>query len=948
MISCCERGAEWNRALELFQEMGKQQVSRTTISYGSMMSAFEKGKQWILALQVMEQMDAAKVRKDAVVHNAAMSACEKCSQWQSAHAILSTMHPKLRDTYSFNAVMAASANARMWEVTIHLLQAMREDSLADSYSYAAAISAYGVQHWAAALALFWTEEVQNLAGPVMFNEILDAVFVEEKISLEIFHLARRHKLFPGLLHNLGDLDLHDLSVGAAFVALRWWLQTSPPGKRLNVITGVGKSRKAWRDADLRAAVAEMLEKMNIRRFRAKIPGRFLVEIPRRQVQQMSRKMTGAFAGIWRTYGLPEEIARDPLLNPDLEGPAQDEVLKEQQRWLMEARARSPRRPRSSSPESRSPRTPRGGREMSPSRHAASPRELIRDEWQRGYHTVGIPLSPRSLKPQSVTLPGVSPRTHKKEKQRVEEEAQLSMASTLMSPKPNTLAALASTKHQTRESPKDGSGPALHVSKSRPLAPPIDTGLTQPLQSPLRSRSPSLLSPGVGRGREDDVEPSDSRRSAQSPNRAGAMADSKQVAAKHQQSLQSKAVGRGREDDVEPSDSRRSAQSPNRSGAMAESEQVAAKHQQSLQSRAVESASEGHFVPFDSRHSPQLGHHVDDPDFFDALEHEDSRPHPREKPANVETQRRRVSDADVDYATQRSPATSGHHSKARESQKLQSQKEASLTQAKSKEIATKPQSVMNVSKKSSNIGRSEPGGAGPIPSPEVMSKAARARSLLYVPAQNDQKAKDGAAKTSGEMSGSMSSTLGMSKKPGRSELQRQNPQNQQKKTSPSSKQTASATLTEEELARRDSSPPSFMCGRSFGHSESILLPLRSTERHVLSLENSPSPTSERGLQDLTRGEQPQILWERSLSPDAKRAHRASQISFGKPEHFDTGDRSTASKSPGRPVTSSVSPRSHGTPSPSGRSTSPYSNRAIYVSDTPWSRPAPSPVRMKGWR
>ncbi len=90
---------------------------------------------------------------------------------------------------------------------------------------------------------------------------------------------------------------------------------------------------------------------------------------------------------------------------------------------------------------------------------------------------------------------------------------------------------------------------------------------------------------------------------------------------------------------------------------------------------------------------------------------------------------------------------------------------------------------------------------PIPTPEVMSKAARARSLLYVPAQNDQKAKDGAARTSGEMSGSMSSTLGVSKKPGRSELQRQNPQNQQKKTSPSSKQTASATLCCPQSAQR---------------------------------------------------------------------------------------------------------------------------------------------------
>ena len=90
---------------------------------------------------------------------------------------------------------------------------------------------------------------------------------------------------------------------------------------------------------------------------------------------------------------------------------------------------------------------------------------------------------------------------------------------------------------------------------------------------------------------------------------------------------------------------------------------------------------------------------------------------------------------------------------------------------------------------------------PIPTPEVISKAARARSLLYVPAQNDQKAKDGAARTSGEMSGSMSSTLGVSKKPGRSELQRQNPQNQQKKTSPSSKQTASATLCCPQSAQR---------------------------------------------------------------------------------------------------------------------------------------------------
>ena len=53
----------------------------------------------------------------------------------------------------------------------------------------------------------------------------------------------------------------DLSVGAALVALRWWLQVSPPGERLNIITGVGKSRKPWRDADLRTAVADVLRRL---------------------------------------------------------------------------------------------------------------------------------------------------------------------------------------------------------------------------------------------------------------------------------------------------------------------------------------------------------------------------------------------------------------------------------------------------------------------------------------------------------------------------------------------------------------------------------------------------------------------------------------------------------------------------------------------------------------
>ena len=104
------------------------------------------------------------------------------------------------------------------------------------------------------LILFVASTVHSLCAP------LDAMVQEER-SAEIFQLARRRKIFPGLLHHLGDLDLHDLSVGAALVALRWWLQASPPGERLNIITEVGKSRKPWRDADLRTAVADVLRRL---------------------------------------------------------------------------------------------------------------------------------------------------------------------------------------------------------------------------------------------------------------------------------------------------------------------------------------------------------------------------------------------------------------------------------------------------------------------------------------------------------------------------------------------------------------------------------------------------------------------------------------------------------------------------------------------------------------
>eukprot|EP00913_Durusdinium_trenchii_P029167 g27343.t1 len=150
------------------------------------------------------------------------------------------------------------------------------------------------------------------------------------------------------------------------------------------------------------------------------------------------------------------------------------------------------------------------------------------------------------------------------------------------------------------------------------------------------------------------------------------------------------------------------------------------------------------------------------------------------------------------------------------------------------------------------------------------------------------------------------------------------------------------------------------GLSAGPGEGGAVVWSGTRVGRLLLGHSPSPTSDRALQALMRGEEPQLLW--AASPDLK-PKRSSQFSFGG-GHDEDQDRSTTSKSPGKSGTdrssrpraltasnsrspSSRSPRSAVSPRSMGRSASPYSNRAIYVADTPWSHP-PQSVPTKAWR
>ena len=68
-----------------------------------------------------------------------------------------------------------------------------------------------------------------------------------------------------------ELDLHDLSEGAAETAVRWWLEERvrdrerlhlPLPERLELITGWGKSRGATDKGDVRARIETVLREMD--------------------------------------------------------------------------------------------------------------------------------------------------------------------------------------------------------------------------------------------------------------------------------------------------------------------------------------------------------------------------------------------------------------------------------------------------------------------------------------------------------------------------------------------------------------------------------------------------------------------------------------------------------------------------------------------------------------
>ncbi|CAE8626802.1 unnamed protein product [Polarella glacialis] len=204
-ISACEKGGQWQQALNLLSLMPEARVVPNEITYNAAISACEKGGQWQLALNLLSLMPEAKVVPDEISYNAAISACEKGGQWQLALNLLSLM-PDARvgpNEITYNAAISACEEASQWQLALNLLSLMPEARVVpNEITYNAAINVCErSQQLERGLQLLWEskERVDSLSVAyfpwalarlsVHDPDIISAAFDEVALKLSASQLA---------------------------------------------------------------------------------------------------------------------------------------------------------------------------------------------------------------------------------------------------------------------------------------------------------------------------------------------------------------------------------------------------------------------------------------------------------------------------------------------------------------------------------------------------------------------------------------------------------------------------------------------------------------------------------------------------------------------------------------------------------------------------------------
>ena len=275
IISAFEKGSQWQRALALFQTMPEEKVVPNVVSYSAIISACEKGGQWQRALALFQTMPEEKVVPNVVSYSAIISACEKGGQWQRALALFQTMPEEkvVPNVVSYSAIISAFEKGSQWQRALALFQTMPEEKVVPNVvSYGAVMNAFvRDDQWQQSLAMLSLMLNSQVEGNiVIYNALFDCPSIRSS--------GLGSSLFQGFLPLFRDitvleeleLDLHILSQGSTCLTLKWWLATTVKNMLVRkrsltcrIVTGWGKTRKAWDTSDLRATALEVLHNLGL-------------------------------------------------------------------------------------------------------------------------------------------------------------------------------------------------------------------------------------------------------------------------------------------------------------------------------------------------------------------------------------------------------------------------------------------------------------------------------------------------------------------------------------------------------------------------------------------------------------------------------------------------------------------------------------------------------------
>ncbi|CAJ1401389.1 unnamed protein product [Effrenium voratum] len=139
--------AQWQQAMHLFAELCARHQPNI-VSYGAAVSACEKGAQWQIALALLQELAAGSLRPNLLVCNAAISACEKGNQWRHAVQLLALMQTTGIQADMITYCAALSACGSQWLQALRLFEGLRRsrgDANAVSFSEALDACERGLQ-----------------------------------------------------------------------------------------------------------------------------------------------------------------------------------------------------------------------------------------------------------------------------------------------------------------------------------------------------------------------------------------------------------------------------------------------------------------------------------------------------------------------------------------------------------------------------------------------------------------------------------------------------------------------------------------------------------------------------------------------------------------------------------------------------------------------------------